>query len=121
MNPALLLDLILAFGLSFFTAQNDDAMAGVIRKIKAAKDSGLNVDRHMAAVAAALLNDEPMDWDSLNAEIDAEVDEFLGVTEPEPEPEPQVDLSEDHGGPDPGPESEPNVPDPGADDETLPA
>lgn len=109
MNPALLIDLILAFGLSFFTAQGDDSMAAAIRKIKAAKDSGLNVDRHMQAVADALLNDEPLDWDVLNAQIDAEVDEFLGVSEPEPEPEEPVE---------PAGQEEP---DPQADDEPPPA
>ena len=77
MNVSLLTDLVLAFGTSFFTAQGDTQTAATLRKLQAAKAAGANVEWHMQQVADALLNDQPLDWEELDKEITAEVDEFL--------------------------------------------
>ena len=73
----LAISLALAFGRAFFVAQNDTRAVASIDKLVEAKRSGANVDAHMQRVADSLLAGEPMDWDALDAEIDAEVAAFL--------------------------------------------
>ena len=77
MNWKLWADVILAFGISLFTAQNDQRTAATLRKLQATKDSNTRFEEHMQRVADGLIAGEPLDWDELDAEIDAEVDEFL--------------------------------------------
>lgn len=77
MNVSLLFDLIIGFGISFFDAQGRNEVSSTLRKLQQAKTSGANVEAHMQTVAEALAANEPLDWDTLTAEIDAEVDEFL--------------------------------------------
>lgn len=77
MNLALLFDLVLGFGVSFFTAQGDTRTTATLRKLQQAKASGANVEAHMQQVADNLIAGIPLDWDALDAAIDSEVDEFL--------------------------------------------
>lgn len=77
MNISLLLDLILGFGVSFFDAQGRSEVSDTLKKLQMAKDAGANVEAHMQRIADALLTDVPLDWESLAAEINSEVDEFL--------------------------------------------
>lgn len=77
MNLSLLFDLILGFGMSFFTAQGETYKVGVLRKLQKAKASGANVDAFMQQVAQDLLGDVPLAWEELDANIDAAADEFL--------------------------------------------
>ena len=77
MKLSLLFDMVLGFGISFFTAQNDAKTVSTLRKLQAAKAAGANIDDHMQRVADSLLAGKPLDWDSLDAAIDKEVNEFL--------------------------------------------
>jgi len=77
MQVSLLFDMVLGFGISFFTSQNDTRTVATLRKLQAAKVAGANIDDHMQRVADSLLAGEPLDWDSLDAAIDAETKEFL--------------------------------------------
>ena len=77
MNPAILFDLVIGFGVSFFTAQGNERTAGILRKLQAARVSGANIDAHMARVAESLIQGTPLDWEALEAEIDSEVEAFL--------------------------------------------
>lgn len=77
MNISLIFDLVIAFGVQLFTSQGQDDVVDVLKKLKGAKDAGANVDAHLAAVAHALETGEPLDWEALDALIDAEVAEFL--------------------------------------------
>lgn len=77
MNPSLLFDLVIAFGVSFFTAQGRPEAVEVLRKLREAKQSGANVDDYMAEVARTLTASEVLDWTALNARIDATVADFL--------------------------------------------
>lgn len=73
----MLFDLILGFGVSFFTAQGDAKTVTTLRKLKSAKDSGADIDAHMQEVADRLVAGDPLDWDRLDADIDRAVDQFL--------------------------------------------
>lgn len=77
MNLATLFDLVLGFGISFYTSQNDTRAVSSLRKLQAAKASGANVNAHMQRVADNMIAGLPMDWDALDTDIDAEVNEFL--------------------------------------------
>ena len=77
MNLALLFDLVLGFGVSFFTSQNDTRTVATLRKLQSAKASGANIDAHMQSVADNLIAGVPLDWDALDDAIDAEAEEFL--------------------------------------------
>jgi len=77
MNIGLILDLVLGFGMSFFTAQGETQKADILRKLASMKAAGQDIDAHMERVAAALTAGTPLDWDQLQRDIDVEVDEFL--------------------------------------------
>lgn len=77
MNLALLFDLVLGFGISFYTSQNDTRAASHLRKLQAAKASNQNIDAAMQRLADDLNAGIAPDWDAHDAALDAEVDEFL--------------------------------------------
>lgn len=79
LSLSLLFDLVLGFGMSFYDAQGDTKKSATLRKLQKAKASGANVDAHMQKVADDLLGNVPLDWDQLDADIDAAVDEFLAA------------------------------------------
>lgn len=82
MNLSLIFDLVMGFGQSFLTSQGRTRESAILRKLQESKQSGANVDAALQRVADSLNADEELDWDSLEADIDAAVAEFTGATDP---------------------------------------
>ena len=68
---------------TLFTLQGRPEISSTINKALDGIQAGKNVDAYMAEIAEKLeadQNGEAVDWDDLNARIDAEVSEFLDDT-----------------------------------------
>ena len=77
MNVAIGLELAMSFVGQLLGLQGMTREQGILDKIMAGYRAGRNVDAHMQEIADALAVGDAIDWDDLEARIDAETDEFL--------------------------------------------
>ena len=79
------MDISLGFSLAIgaaravFASRGDTRAVGEIDKLLDARQSGANVDAQLQVVADGLNNDQPIDWDQVDADREAAVNEFLSA------------------------------------------